>query len=34
MGAEQRGRAVEFRRAINQQREELRGRDKISREVV
>ncbi len=34
MGSERRGRAVECRPAINQEREELRGRDKISGEVV
>jgi hypothetical protein len=34
MGVERRGRAVECRPVINQQREELRGRDKISGQVV
>jgi len=34
MGAERRGRAVECRPAINQEWEELRGRDKVTGEVV
>lgn len=34
MSLERRGRAVECRPAINQEWEELRGRDKISEEAV